>query len=96
MDVAEDQAVVDEDVQVVASAMSVKRTVRAEVSEHGYVVAVRLTPAVRQWDAYTLGRRVVSVADVAHDRYLSNLPAAYDGLYPSPADVAAAERSLNF
>lgn len=86
-----------EDVRVVASAMSAKRTVRAEVSDLGYVVAVRfLKDVVRKWDAYTLGRRVVSVADVAHDRYLSNLPQSYGGQYPSPDDVAATERALNF
>lgn len=96
MDLAADDPDVD-DVRIVASAMSVKRTVRAEVSELGYVVAVRfLKDAVRQWDAYTLGRRVVSVADVAHDRYLSNLPQSYGGQYPSPDDVAAVERTLNF
>ena len=85
------------DVRVVASAVSVKRTVGAEVSEEGFVVAVRLfKDVVRQWDAYTLGQRAVSVADVAHDRYLSNLPQTYGGQYPSQDAVAASERTLNF
>ncbi|WP_249044909.1 hypothetical protein [Mycobacterium riyadhense] len=96
VDLAADEPDLGE-VRVVASAMSVKRSMGAEVSEHGYVVAVRfLKDAVRHWDAYTLGRRCVSVADVAHDRYLSNLPQSYRGQYPSPDDVAAAERALNF
>lgn len=96
MELAEDEpdAV---DVRVMASAVSVKRTVSAEVSEDGFVIAVRfLKDVVRQWDVYTLGRRTVSVADVAHDRYLSNLPQSYGGQYPSPDAVAATERTLNF
>lgn len=96
MELAEDEpdAV---DVRVMASAVSVKRTVSAEVSEEGFVVAVRfLKDVVRQWDAYTLGRRTVSVAEVAHDRYLSNLPQCYNGQYLSPDAVAATERTLNF
>ena len=43
-----------------------------------------------------LGKRAVSVADVAHDRYLSNLPHSYGGQYPSRDAVAATERKLNF
>jgi hypothetical protein len=96
VDLAEDEPDTG-DLRVVASAVSVKRTVGAEVSEEGYVVAVRFfKDAVRRWDAYTLGRRVVSVADVAHDRYLSNLPESYGGQYPSRDAVAATERKLNF
>lgn len=96
MDLAEDEPGI-RDVRVVASAVSAKRTVGAEVSEDGFVVAVRFfKDVVRQWDAYTLGRRAVSVADVAHDRYLSNLPQSYGGQYPSREAVAATERQLNF
>jgi hypothetical protein len=83
--------------RVAASALSVKQTVGAEVSEYGYVVAVRfLKKDVCRWDAYTLGRRAVAVADVAHDRYLANRPHTDGGQYPSRDAVAAAERGLNF
>lgn len=96
MDLSADDPETDE-VKVVASAVSAKRTVGAEVDENGFVVAVRfMKDVVRQWDVYTLGRRAVSVADVAHDKYLSNLPQSYGGQYPSPEDVAAAERTLSF
>ncbi len=94
-DLAEDEAGV-QDVRVVASAVSAKRTVAVEVGDNGCVVGVRLlSDAVRRWDSYTLGERVVAVADVAHDRYLSNQPNV-DGHYPDPKDVAAAELKLNF
>lgn len=85
-------------VAVAASAISARRTVAAEVSEQGFVVAVRfLRDDVRRWDAYTLGRRAVDVADVAHDRYLANRP-NHDGgqSYPSIESVADAERGLDF
>lgn len=84
--------------QVAASAISARRTVAAEVSERGFVVAVRLFKEdVRRWDAYTFGRRVVQVADIAHDRYLANLPNPDGGQrYPSPRAVSEAERALDF
>ncbi|WP_088295479.1 hypothetical protein [Mycobacterium avium] len=95
LDLADDEAAVP-DVRVVASAVSAKRTVAVEVGDNGCVVGVRLlSDAVRRWDAYTLGDRVVAVADVAHDRYLSN-QRSIDGHYPDPKDVAAAELKLNF
>lgn len=85
------------DVRVVAEAVSVKRTVGAEVDECGFVVAVRFfKDSVRTWDSYTLGQRAVAVADVAHDRYLANQPNPDGGQYPSRDVVAAAERKLNF
>ncbi|MDP7707392.1 hypothetical protein [Mycobacterium sp. TY815] len=85
------------DVPIVASAVSVKRTVGAQVDANGMVVAVRfLSTEVRAWDAYTLGQRVVAVADVAHDRYLSNQPDPDGGQYPTREAVAAAERRLKF
>lgn len=94
-DLAEGEAAVP-DVRVVASAVSAKRTVAVEVGDNGCVVGVRLlSNAVRRWDSYTLGDRVVAVADVAHDRYLSNQPNV-DGHYPDAKDVAAAELKLNF
>lgn len=94
-DLAEDDAAVPA-VHVVASAVSAKRSVAVEVGDNGCVVGVRLlSDAVRRWDAYTLGDRVVAVADVAHDRYLSNQHNV-DGHYPDPKDVAAAELKLNF
>lgn len=96
MDPAKDESDIC-DVRVAASAVSAKRTMGAEVSEDGFVVALRfLKDVVRQWDAYTLGQRAVLVADVAHDRYLSNLPQTYGGQYPSAEAVAATERALNF
>lgn len=86
------------DVRVAASAISARRTVAAEVSESGFVTAVRfLKDDVRRWDAYTLGRRVVDVADVAHDRYLANQPNPDGGQrFPSQEAVADAERGLDF
>jgi hypothetical protein len=86
------------DTRVVASAASVKRTVGVEVNASGWVSAVRFfKDAVCRWDSYTLGQRVVAVADVAHDRYLANqLDNPIGGQYPTQDAVAAAERSLNF
>lgn len=96
VDVAEDSADDVSEVRVVASAVSVKRTIAVEVGATGCVVGVRfLNDIYRRWDAYTLGERVVAVADVAHDRYLSNQPNR-DGHYPDRAEVSAAERKLNF
>lgn len=95
-DLAEEDEAAVRDVRVVASAVSAKRTVAVEVGDNGCVVGVRLlSDAVRRWDSYTLGDRVVAVADVAHDRYLSNQPNV-DGHYPDSKDVAAAELKLNF
>ncbi|ASX03578.1 hypothetical protein CKJ56_13520 [Mycobacterium intracellulare subsp. chimaera] len=94
-DLAEDATAVPE-VSVVASAVSAKKSLAVEVDDTGCVVGVRLlSDAVRRWDSYTLGERVVAVADVAHDRYLSNQHST-DGHYPDPEDVARAERKLNF
>lgn len=94
-DLAEDEAAVP-DVRVVASAVSAKRSLAVEVGDTGCVVGVRLlSDAVRRWDSYTFGDRVVAVANVAHDRYLSN-QRSIDGHYPAPEEVAAAERKLNF
>jgi len=94
-DLAEDETAVP-DVRVVASAVSAKRSLAVEVGDTGCVVGVRLlSDAVRRWDSYTFGERVVAVADVAHDRYLSN-QRDVDGHYPDPEEVARAERKLNF
>ncbi|MHA7659195.1 hypothetical protein ACX9NJ_27645 [Mycobacterium sp. ML2] len=83
-------------VSVVASAVSAKRSIAVEVGDTGCVVGVRLlSDAVRRWDSYTFGERVVAVADVAHDRYLSH-QRNIDAHYPDPDDVARAERKLNF
>ncbi|NTY62059.1 hypothetical protein [Mycolicibacterium sphagni] len=96
MELAEESANDTQEVRVVASAVSVKRTIAAEVGDNGCVVGVRfLSEAFRRWDSYTLGERVLKVADVAHDRYLSNQPNR-DGHYPDRAEVSAAERKLNF
>lgn len=96
MELAEDAADDVPEVRVVASAVSVKRTIAAEVGDNGCVVGVRfLSDVYRRWDSYTLGERVLAVADVAHDRYLSNQPNR-DGHYPDRAEVSAAERKLNF
>jgi hypothetical protein len=96
-DLAEDEAAEVPDVRVVASAVSVKRTVAAEVGENGFVVGVRfLKDVVRKWDSYTLGQRAVAVADVAHDRYLANQPSPDGTQYPTRDAVGAAERKLNF
>ncbi|OBI24292.1 hypothetical protein [Mycolicibacter sinensis] len=85
------------EVPVVASAVSAKRTLGAEVNAEGFVVAVRFfKDTVRQWDSYTLGRRAVEVADVAHDRYLANLGDSGGAARPTKESVAAAERNLNF
>ena len=82
--------------KVAATAISAKRSVAVEVSEYGFVCAVRLLSAVvRRWDGWDFGERVVAVAGVAHDRYLANLPNS-DGRFPSRDEVAAAERKLNF
>jgi hypothetical protein len=81
---------------VAATAMSAKRSVAVEVSEDGFVVGVRLlSPAVRRWDSWDLGERVVAVAAVAHDRYLANLPDR-EGIYPKLRGVGADERKLIF
>lgn len=82
--------------RVVATAVSAKRSLMAEVDENGFVVGVRvLSDAVRQWDSWTLGENAVAVAAVARDRYLANQPSR-DGTYPSHESVAASERKLNF
>ncbi|MBU8819282.1 hypothetical protein KL864_25645 [Mycolicibacterium goodii] len=82
--------------RIVATATSVKRSLMAEVDEHGYVVGVRvLSDAVRHWDSWTLGERAVAVAAVARDRYLANQPNS-EGLNPTHDAVAAAERKLKF
>jgi hypothetical protein len=89
-------AQVKEAVKVVASAVSVKRSLAVQVSEDGFVSGVRLLSAVvRRWDTWDFGERTVAVAAVAHDRYLSNLPNR-EGRFPSRDEVAAAERRLNF
>ncbi|HUO40727.1 MAG TPA: hypothetical protein VMU34_24055, partial [Mycobacterium sp.] len=60
--------------KVVATSVSAKRTVAVEVSDSGFVCGVRLlSGAVRQWDTWDFGERVVAVAGVAHDRYIANL-----------------------
>ena len=88
--------ITDHAVEVVASAVSSKRSVMAEVSADGFVCAVRLlTDAAKRWDSWDLGDRLVAVAAVAHDRYLSKLPNR-DGRFPTAAEVADAERKLNF
>jgi hypothetical protein len=84
------------EVVVVATAVSSKRTLLAEVSADGYVVGVRLLDdAVRGWDVATLEDRVKAVASVAHDRYLAGLGAT-DGRYPTLEAVADAELDLDF
>ena len=96
MELAEESANDTREVRVVSSAVSVKRTIAAEVGDNGCVVGVRfLSDAFRKWDSYTLGERVVKVADVAHDRYLSIQPNR-DGHYPERGEVSARERKLNF
>lgn len=80
--------------QVVATAISVKRTVFVQVNALGFVCGVVLKPDARKWDSVTLNNRVRKVAAVAHDRYLANL--AIDGTYPTLDAVAADERALNF
>lgn len=96
MDLVDDDAE-HRDAPIVAAAVSAKRTVGAEVNAEGFVVAVRfLKDVVRQWDSYTLGRRAVQVADVAHDRYLANLGDSNGASRPTKESVAAAERNLNF
>ena len=81
---------------IVASAVSRKRTVMAEVNAEGYVVGVRLLDdVVREWDVATLEDRVKAVASVAHDRYLAGLGAT-DGSYPTMEAVADAEMELDF
>lgn len=82
--------------RVVATAVSVKRTLMAEVDQNGFVCGVRLlSDAVRQWDTWTLGENAVAVAAVARDRYLANQP--HNGAsYPTQQSVAADERKLKF
>ena len=81
--------------QVVATAVSARRTVLVEVNGLGFVSAVRLlSPVVRTWDSTTIDERVRAVAGVAHDRYRANLNrnAGDDELLA----IAARERQLNF
>ena len=80
--------------QVVATAISVKRTVFVQVNALGFVCGVVLKPEARNWDSVTLNNRVRKVAAVAHDRYLANL--GIDGTYPTLDAVAADESALNF
>ena len=80
--------------QVVATAISVKRTVFVQVNALGFVCGVVLKPEARNWDSVTLNNRVRKVAAVAHDRYLATL--GIDGTYPTLDAVAADERALNF
>jgi len=83
-------------VRTAATAVSVKRSVMAEVSDTGFVSGIRLlSDAPRRWDTWDFGERVVAVAGVAHDRYVANLPNR-EGREPTPRSVAAAERKLNF
>ena len=81
-------------VQVVATAISAKRTVFVQVNGLGFVCGVVLKPDARNWDSVTLNNRVRKVAAVAHDRYLANL--GIDGTCPTLDAVAADERALNF
>ena len=81
---------------VVATAVSRKRTVMAQVNAEGFVVGVRvLDDVVRHWDVATLDERVKAVASVAHDRYLAGLDVP-DGSYPTMEAVADAEMELDF
>ncbi|ULE31044.1 hypothetical protein [Mycobacterium sp. IDR2000157661] len=80
--------------RVVATAISVKRTVFVQVNALGFVCGVVLKPEARKWDSVTLNNRVRKVAAVAHDRYLANL--GIDGTYPTLDAVAADERALTF
>ncbi|MEX3743399.1 MULTISPECIES: hypothetical protein [Mycolicibacterium] len=82
--------------KVVATAVSAKRTLMAEVDQNGFVVGIRvLSDAVRQWDSWTLGENAVAVAAVARDRYLANQP-HNEATYPTHQSVAADERRLKF
>jgi hypothetical protein len=88
--------VIHHDVEVVATAVSAKRSVIAEVSGDGFVCGVRLlVDEVRRWDTREFEDRIVAVAAVAHDRYLAGLPNR-DGRFPTLDEVAAAERKLQF
>lgn len=81
---------------VSATAISVRRTVVAEVNGLGYVSEVRFGPDVRNWDAVTLNNRARAVAAVAHDRHLANRGFLGDGTDPALEVIAADERALNF
>ena len=82
--------------RVVASAISVKKTVAVEVSSAGFVSGVRLlSDVVRKWDTWDFSERVVAVAAVAHDRFVANLPNR-EGREPTLETVAADERRLKF
>lgn len=81
--------------EVVASAVSARRTLMVQVNGFGFVCGLRLlSPVVRTWDSAMLNDRVKAVAAVAHDRYYANTR-------PDPDDgelvaIAARERALNF
>ena len=81
--------------EVVASAVSARRTLMVQVNGFGFVCGLRLlSPVVRTWDSATLNDRVKAVAAVAHDRYYANTR-------PDPDDgelvaIATRERALNF
>jgi hypothetical protein len=84
------------DVETVATAVSARRAVMAEVSGDGFVTGIRLlTDTVKGWDTRDFEDRLVAVAAVAHDRYLAGLPNR-DGRFPTLDEVAAAERKLQF
>ncbi|ORU98041.1 hypothetical protein [Mycolicibacterium fallax] len=86
---------VSTDVEVVASAVSVQRSVLVEVNALGFVCSVQiLSPVVRMWDTATINDRFCAVARVAHARWCALRAGDSDG--GALAAVAAQERALNF
>ncbi len=81
--------------EVVASAVSARRTLMVQVNGFGFVCGLRLlSPVVRTWDSVTLNDRVKAVAAVAHDRFTANTRTDPDD--GELVAIAARERALNF
>ena len=85
------------DAEVVATAVSVNRSIIAEVDADGCVCGVRLlTDAVKRWDTRDLENRIVAVAEVAHNRYLAGLRNRDGRRLPTLSEAASDERKLRF
>ncbi|MGL5444665.1 MAG: hypothetical protein ACRDDJ_19605 [[Mycobacterium] stephanolepidis] len=81
--------------EIVAEAISRRRTVQVGVDVDGYASQVQFGEDVRNWAARRIGESVVQVAAVAHDRYV--VLTDESGTSSLTAEqVAAAERDLDF
>ncbi|SKO14914.1 hypothetical protein [Mycobacteroides abscessus] len=80
---------------IVAEAISRRRTVQVGVNADGYVAYVQFGRDVKDWGARRIGEAIVKVAAVAHDRYVVFTDES--GTSALTADqVAEAELQLDF